>query len=89
MTRHILTHYDPPPIPIRNHDWTAVLDNYDEGDPIGSGRTRDEAIADLEEQLAERAANYADRIEARCVELTDEMRRCVERCKEMEGRNDG
>ena len=65
MTRIIAT-YDPPPIPLRHSDWSAVLDDYDAGDPIGWGRTRDEAVADLEEQLAEQAATYLDEIEARC-----------------------
>lgn len=65
MTRIIAT-YDPPPIPIRNHDWSATLDGYDAGDPIGWGRTREEAVADLEEQLAEQASTYLEEIEARC-----------------------
>lgn len=60
----IVTHYDPPPIPIRDCDWTATTDNYDPGEPngeggytggsrIGHGKTEAEAIADLNEQLAE------------------------------------
>ena len=65
MTR-IITTYDPPPIPTRNHDWTAVLSDYDAGDPIGWGRTRDEAVADLEEQLRDQANVYLEQIEARC-----------------------
>jgi hypothetical protein len=78
MTRIIAT-YDPPPIPVRNCDWSATLDTYDAGDPIGWGRTRDEAVADLEEQLADQAADYADKIEARCVELSPDMKRCMEK----------
>jgi hypothetical protein len=78
MTR-IITTFDPPPIPVRNCDWAATLDSYDAGDPIGFGRTREEAVADLEEQLADQANDYADRIEARCVEMSDEMKRCMER----------
>ena len=65
MTR-IITTYDPPPIPLRHSDWSAVLDTYDAGDPIGWGRKRDEAVADLEEQLAEQASTYLEEIEARC-----------------------
>lgn len=51
----IVTKYDPPPIPLRNFDWHAVTTDYDEGEPIGYGRTEAEAIADLREQLEERA----------------------------------
>jgi len=47
----IVTHYDPPPIPVRQMDWTAVSSNYDAGDPIGYGATEAEAIADLRERL--------------------------------------
>lgn len=43
--------YDPPPIPVRTHDWSAVLDDYDAGDPIGWGPTREAAIADLLSQV--------------------------------------
>lgn len=42
-----------PPIPLRSFDWEAVTDDYDGGDPIGFGRTEEEAIADLREQLSE------------------------------------
>lgn len=51
----ILTDYDPPPIPLRQFDWNARREGSDEGDPIGYGRTEDEAIADLlslEDELA-------------------------------------
>ena len=49
----IITHYDPPPIPMRNCDWSAVRDSYEPGWPIGLGATEAEAIADLimEEEL--------------------------------------
>ena len=55
----IVTHYDPPPIPLRRFDWCAYRDGYEgptifsdgsiecRGDPIGFGRTEAEAIADL------------------------------------------
>lgn len=39
--------FDPPPIPYRGADWTATFGDYDLGDPIGTGATADEAIADL------------------------------------------
>ena len=40
-----------PPIPPRQFDWSATLDGYEPGDPIGRGKTEAEAIADLEGQL--------------------------------------
>lgn len=53
----IRTEYVYPPIPDRRFDWSAVDDDsYDgHGSPIGYGRTEQEAIDDLKEQLAERA----------------------------------
>jgi hypothetical protein len=47
------THHEYPPIPIRSFDWSAVLDDYEPGCPIGYGATEQEAIADLMEQLDE------------------------------------
>jgi hypothetical protein len=47
----IITHYWAKPIPPRNYDWSATLDNYEENDPVGHGATEAEAIADLQEQL--------------------------------------
>ncbi len=51
----IRTSYDYPPIPVRDMDWSAVLDNYDgaEGSccPIGHGATKEAAIADLLMQI--------------------------------------
>jgi hypothetical protein len=47
----IITRFDPPPIPLRQFDWSAVTENYDLGAPIGHGRTEAEAIANLQEQL--------------------------------------
>lgn len=66
----IKTSFDYPPIPIRTMDWSAIdEDTYDasyEGEdetghhwkqgPVGRGATEAEAIADLLEQIAERAA---------------------------------
>lgn len=66
--RHIIngikinTHFDYPPIPVRDMDWSAVTDDYDMTDvdetgqpysncPVGHGATEQEAIADLLEQL--------------------------------------
>jgi len=47
----IVTTYICPPIPTRNFDWTATQDGYEPGDPIGYGRTQQEAIDDLLDQL--------------------------------------
>lgn len=48
----IATRCWPPPIPLRQFDWTAVDDDtcdYDQ--PIGHGATEQDAIDDLLEQL--------------------------------------
>ena len=48
----IKTKYDPPPIPSRDCDWSAVNDEtYEPGSAIGWGRTEREAIDDLIAQL--------------------------------------
>lgn len=53
--RAIRTHFDPPPIPLRQFDWTAVLENDDfEGMLVGYGATEDEARGDLRMRLQER-----------------------------------
>jgi hypothetical protein len=49
-TRPIVTAFVNPPIPVRDFDWSATHEGYDEGDPIGWGRTEAAAIADLEEK---------------------------------------
>jgi hypothetical protein len=53
----IVTEYVYPPIPIRCCDWSAIdRDTYEgEGCPIGWGASEEEAIADLLEQINERA----------------------------------
>lgn len=45
----VVTYYDPPPIPDRNHDWKAIdYDTYDgPGSAIGYGRSEEDAVADL------------------------------------------
>lgn len=43
----IITRFDYPPIPIRKYDWSAIREDYDEGDLIGYGETEQEAIEDL------------------------------------------
>src|SRR4051812_19182978 len=46
MTR-IVTTFVNPPIPVRDSDWQATFEGYDEGDPVGYGPTKQEAIDDL------------------------------------------
>lgn len=43
----IITTYDFPPIPVRDYDWSAVREDYEDGDAIGYGKTEEEAIKDL------------------------------------------
>jgi hypothetical protein len=61
----VRTSFEYPPIPIRDMDWSAVDDSTYDADcdedgffstcPIGRGETEQEAIADLLEQIEERA----------------------------------
>ena len=46
-----------PPIPMRSFDWEAIDgETYDgPGSPIGHGATEEQAIANLKEQIEERA----------------------------------
>jgi hypothetical protein len=54
----IRTSCDCPPIPMRQFDWSAWDDNLGaDCSPIGRGKTEQEAIDDLTEQLAERAGS--------------------------------
>ena len=50
----IITSYVYPPIPIRNYDWSAIREDYEPGDLIGTGRTEQDAIDDLVGQENER-----------------------------------
>lgn len=43
----IRTDYWAKPMPVRQFDWSAVFDSYDDGDPVGYGATEQEAINDL------------------------------------------
>lgn len=52
MPRKIITKYDPPPIPFRDCDWSAVFEDYDLGSPIGHGPTEADAIEDLKQEAA-------------------------------------
>jgi hypothetical protein len=42
------------PIPLRQFDWIATAEDYEPGDPLGSGATQQEAIDDLVEQYIEK-----------------------------------
>ena len=53
----IKAYFDPPPIPLRCYDWHATEDGYEPGDPVGYGATEAEAIAELQELLADRKPN--------------------------------
>jgi len=53
MKTEIITEFIYPPIPIRDYDWSAITNDYDEGDPIGYGRTEQEAIEDLKTLIKE------------------------------------
>jgi hypothetical protein len=46
-----------PPIPQRQFDWSAALDGYEPGDPLGYGPTKWEAVRDLIDQLEDRDEN--------------------------------
>jgi hypothetical protein len=49
---NIITEHVHPPIPARNYDWISYdEDTYEPGSPCGWGRTREEAIADLQTQM--------------------------------------
>jgi hypothetical protein len=47
----IVTRYDQLPIETRSFDWTATMDNYQPGDPVGKGQTEKDAIGDLLTQV--------------------------------------
>jgi len=52
---NIVTRYDPLPWSLRQFDWSAIDDDtHDEGRPVGYGRTEQEAVEDLMEQIEER-----------------------------------
>lgn len=67
----ISTQYDPPPIPLRHYDWSAIdddtydvdLDSYGvpvSTSPIGYGRTEQEAVRNLLDQTMVRCIHCAD-----------------------------
>ena len=51
-----------PPIPVRNLDWEALPEGYDEGDEYATGETVADAITEIEriedEQEADREAGW-------------------------------
>ena len=56
--RRIVTSFVYPPVPDRDHDWSAHVDGYEDG-PVGWGRTEDEAIQNLIEALEDAEAAHA------------------------------
>jgi hypothetical protein len=49
---NIRTKYDPPPIPIRDCDWSAWDDDtYDYDGPLGWGKSEGDAMYDLGDQM--------------------------------------
>ena len=63
----IKTTYWAKPIPSRLYDWCAVTDDYDGADdagwqPIGYGRTEQEAIEDLHMQIALEEGDDSERM---------------------------
>lgn len=65
---NIVTHFEYPPIPIRCFDWCAYLGDYYDGAPdsgivgnwLGHGETKEAAIADLLDQVADWVADKLD-----------------------------
>ena len=51
--RSIVTAHEYPPIPIRQFDWRAWIDGYEESYPTGWASTEIGAIEDLRQQLLE------------------------------------
>lgn len=47
----IQVRHDPTPLDTRSYDWRAVREGYQQGDRIGWGRTKLQAIRDLLLQL--------------------------------------
>ncbi len=43
----IVTRYDPPPIPVRFFDWSAVTQDYEPGMPVGYGVSEEDAVTHL------------------------------------------
>ena len=57
---NIKTAYEPTPLPIRDFDWVAWDDNLglEPGTPMGYGRTKEIALANLEDELADYRETY-------------------------------
>ena len=53
MTPSIKTDYWKKPSSMRGFDWTATFDGYEPGDPVGVGATEAQAIADLNQLIAD------------------------------------
>lgn len=81
----IVTHHNPPPIPVGQFDWSAITEDYDGAEdarcPIGWGATEEEAIADLREQLAEREERHAAAQARLQTEARRDCQRAIEQMK--------
>jgi hypothetical protein len=53
MSRQIVTDHVRPPIPYSGYDWSATYDDYQPGDAIGWGFTREGAIEDLKRETGD------------------------------------
>ena len=53
LNRPINVQFIHPPIPMRQFDWCATFEGYDEGDPQGFGETPQDAVVDLFKNLDE------------------------------------
>lgn len=63
MSITVFTLYDPPPIPDRRFDFRAMWTDYEMGDPIGYGRTEQEALSELAQILGAEVELVSDQIE--------------------------
>ena len=50
MTRKIVTQHDTKPVPSKDYDWEAFREDWDLDEPIGYGKTEQEAVNDLLER---------------------------------------
>ena len=58
----VLSH-DTPPIPTRAIDWSAYPTEYDLGDPVLSGPTREAVMAEVDRWWEEEAEDYPGIVE--------------------------
>lgn len=63
--RRIVTEHVYPPIPARYYDWRATFDDYEPGDLMGYGPTKEAAIANLILQAGDGSYELAETKHAR------------------------